>query len=113
MKLTARRIIIFTTDMAGMTGFYRDVLGCRLVTDEPRWKDFDAGGIRIALHNGTSMVGRRPPKIAFYAADVPAARKELMARGLKLGSLVKAGDGLMFFDGKDPDGNPFTVSNRE
>lgn len=59
------------------------------------------------------MVGRRSPKISFYTKDVPAIRKALLARELKLGSLVAANDGLLFFDGKDPDGNPFTISNRE
>ncbi len=59
------------------------------------------------------MVGRHPPKIAFYTKDVSAAREELVARGVELGSIVTANNGLTFFDSKDPDGNPFTISNRE
>ncbi len=34
MKLSMRRIVLFTKDMAGMTAFYRDVLGLRLRKDE-------------------------------------------------------------------------------
>ena len=62
MELKVGRIIIFTNDMEGMADFYRNVLECKLVSDEPGWKDFDAGGMRIALHQGTSAVGRNPPK---------------------------------------------------
>ena len=38
-------------------------------------KEFDANGCVIALHNGTSEVGRRPPKIGFWARDIAAARQ--------------------------------------
>ena len=113
LELAVRRIILFTNDMEAMVAFYRDSLGLALVTDEPNWKDLDGGSIRIALHNGSAMVGRRAPKIAFHAADVPAAREELLARGLKLGALIRSNAGPTFFDGKDPDGNPLTVSDRE
>src|SRR5262245_11181580 len=43
----------------------RIVLGLKLRKDEKGWKEFDANGCVIALHNGTSEVGRRPPKIGF------------------------------------------------
>ncbi len=36
MKLSMRRIVLFTKDMPGMTAFYRDVLGLRLLKDEER-----------------------------------------------------------------------------
>ena len=60
MTLSMRRIVLFTKDMPGMVAFYRDVLGLRLRKDEKGWKEFDANGCVIALHNGTSAVGRRP-----------------------------------------------------
>jgi catechol 2,3-dioxygenase-like lactoylglutathione lyase family enzyme len=65
MRLSMRRIILFTSDMERMTEFYRDVLGLPLRTDERGWKEFDADGCVIALHNGTSRIGARPPKIGF------------------------------------------------
>jgi catechol 2,3-dioxygenase-like lactoylglutathione lyase family enzyme len=106
-----RRIIIFTSQMPTMAAFYRDVLGLRQQADEPGWKEFDAGAIAIALHNGTSEVGRRPPKMVFYAADVAATREALIRRGAKMGK-VKSGAGLDLCEGKDPDGNPFQISTR-
>ena len=35
MKLSMRRIVLFTKDMPGMIAFYREILGLRLLKDEP------------------------------------------------------------------------------
>lgn len=112
MTLSMRRIVLFTRNMPGMVAFYRDVLGLRLRTDEKGWKELDANGCVIALHNGTSEVGRRSPKIGFWTDDVTAARQELLRRGAKVSKLLEGG-GLIRCEGKDPDGNPFSVSNRQ
>jgi catechol 2,3-dioxygenase-like lactoylglutathione lyase family enzyme len=111
MQLSMRRIVLFTKDMPKMIAFYRDVLGLPLVKDEPGWKELDANGCTIALHNGSSQIGKRPPKIGFWSSDVTAAREALLARGAKLGK-VMSGGGLTRCEGKDPDGNPFSISNR-
>jgi len=112
MDLSLKRIIIFTNDMPGMTRFYGEVLGLRQTSDEPGWKVFEAGGCDLALHNGTSAVGTRPPKLSFFSADVAKTRDNLLTRGAKLGK-VKSKDGLDLCEGKDPDGNPFQISNRD
>jgi len=111
MQLTLRRIVLFTPDMPRLTAFYRDVLGLPLRVDEPGWKEFDAGGCGIALHNGTSAVGKRPPKLNFWSEDVAATRDALVARGAKLGKIMSR-PGLTRCEGKDPDGNHFQISNR-
>ncbi len=112
MKLSMRRSVFFTKDMPGMVAFYRDVLGFKLRKDEKGWKEFDANGCLIALHDGTSKTGRRPPKIGFWAPDIAAARRELVARGAAMSKLM-SGAGLVRCEGKDPDGNPFYISDRE
>jgi catechol 2,3-dioxygenase-like lactoylglutathione lyase family enzyme len=112
MTLSMRRIVLFTKDMPGMVRFYRDVLGLRLAKDEKGWKEFDANGCVIALHNGTSAIGKRPPKIGFWAANIAQTRAELVGRGAKMTKLM-AGGGLVRCEGKDPDGNPFSLSDRE
>lgn len=111
MKLSLRRIVLFTRQMPEMTSFYRGVLGLKLRNDEPGWKEFDASGCVIALHNGTSSIGKRPPKLGFWADDIAAARQELIGRGAKMSKLM-AGGGLTRCEGKDPDGNPFSISDR-
>ena len=110
MTLSMLRIVLFTRNMPKMVAFYRDVLGLKLRKDEKGWKEFDAHGCVIALHNGSS-VGKRPPKIGFWTEDIASARQELIGRGAKM-SKVMAGAGLTRCEGKDPDGNPFSISDR-
>lgn len=112
MRLELRRITLFTSNMAAMTAFYRDVIGLELTTDEPGWKDFKAGDCFISLHRGKSRVGARAPKIAFYAANIAAARAALIARGAtSFGKVIDMGD-FSRCDGTDPDGNAVSVSSR-
>lgn len=111
MQLRLSRIILFTSNMDKMTAFYRDVLGFKPKADEKGWRTFDAGSCEIALHGGGRKPGSRSPKLAFDVKDVAAARDALIARGAKMGK-VSSKDGLEFCGGKDPDGNPFALSNR-
>lgn len=112
MPLKLRRIVLFTRNMQAMLAFYRDALGLPLVTDEDGFKEFDAGGCRIALHNGASEIGARPPKLVFYSDSVAATRETLLARGVKLGKMLSQA-GLIRCEGKDPDGNSLQISNRK
>ena len=105
------RVILFTAQIDAMSKFYGEVLGLKQVTNEKGWREFDAGGARIALHSGPSSPGRKGPKIVFHAKDVAALRTALMAKGAKFGK-VKKGDVFCLCDGRDPDGNPIQLSNR-
>lgn len=105
------RVILFTAQIDAMSEFYGEVLGLRRVTNEKGWREFAAGGTRIALHSGSPSPGRKGPKIVFYAKDVAAPRETLVARGARFGK-VRRGDMFCLCDGKDPDGNPIQLSNR-
>jgi len=109
-KLAMARVILFTNQMDKMTAFYRDVLGLPQVTDEKGWREFDAGGARLALHSGPPSPGRKGPKIVFLAKDVAKMRATLIQRGAKFGK-VSEGE-FQLCNGKDPDGNPVQLSNR-
>jgi predicted enzyme related to lactoylglutathione lyase len=102
---------LFTSRMDQMSRFYGEVLGLDQITNEKGWREFAAGGARIALHSGPSSPGRKGPKIVFYAKDVAAVRDKLVARGARFGK-ARQGDVLCLCDGKDPDGNPIQLSNR-
>ena len=111
MEFKLRRIIIYTPNMGEMTLFYRDVLGLKVAGIEKGWIDFEAGACNIALHVGKSEVGKRAPRINFFAKDVAAARAQLVMAGVKMGKIVST----PHFDmcaGKDPDGNPIGISGR-
>lgn len=108
MKLA--RVILFTAQIDVMSKFYGEGLGLKRVTNEKMWREFAAGGARIALHSGPPSPGRKGPKIVFYAKDVAAQREKLVARGAKFGK-VHEGE-FCLCDGKDPDGNPIQLSNR-
>lgn len=105
------RVILFTAQMDVMSDYYGNVLGLRLVTSEPGWREFAAGAVTLALHSGPASPGRKGPKIAFYAEDVGAMRATLVARGAKFGK-VRQGEVFTLCDGKDPDGNWIQLSNR-
>jgi catechol 2,3-dioxygenase-like lactoylglutathione lyase family enzyme len=113
MQFALRRVILFTADLAGMSDFYQNVLGLALLNSEAGWREFDAGGCRIALHLGKSSIGTRSPKFAFHADDVAAARSLLIARGATGLGKVKSGESFDMCDGKDPDGNRFQISGRK
>jgi hypothetical protein len=104
------RVILFTGQMEMMSQFYGQVLGLKQIAEEKGWREFAAGGARIALHSGPSSPGRKGPKIVFYARDVAALRATLVARGARFGK-VKQGV-VCLCDGKDPDGNPIQLSDR-
>jgi catechol 2,3-dioxygenase-like lactoylglutathione lyase family enzyme len=108
MKLA--RVILFTAQIDAMSKFYGEVLGLKRITNEKMWREFAAGGARIALHSGPPSPGRKGPKIVFHAKDVTAMREKLVARGAKFGK-VHQGE-FCLCDGKDPDGNPIQLSNR-
>jgi catechol 2,3-dioxygenase-like lactoylglutathione lyase family enzyme len=110
MKLKMTRVILFTRNMESMTAFYRDALGLKQVTDEKCWREFNAGGLTIALHSGPPSPKSKGPKLVFYAKDIAATREALVARGVKLG---KVGAAPFFLcDGRDPDGNAIQLSSR-
>ncbi len=111
MDLQLRRIILFTPNLEEMTAFYRDIIGLKPLAGEKGWVDFDAGACRLALHAGPSEIGKRPPKLAFFAADVALVRASLMKRGARFGA-VKSTAHFDMCDGRDPDGNPISLSSR-
>jgi len=105
------RIIYFTDKVDEMVAFYRDVMGCALITDEPGWKELQAGQGIIAIHGGSKGTpNARSPKIAFKCDDVPATRAALIAQGVEMGKLW-TGE-ISFCDGVDPGGYAFSISNR-
>ena len=113
MRLDLRRVIIFTPEVERLAAFYRDIIGLRVLNSEDGWIEFAAGGCNLALHQGKSSAGTRPPKLVFYADDVAAARALLVKRGAADMGKLTSSTTFDMCDGKDPDGNPFQLSSRK
>jgi predicted enzyme related to lactoylglutathione lyase len=112
MKLNLKRIVIFTADVPGLAQFYETVMGLTVRSREIGWVEFDAGTCRLALHHGKSTVGKRSPKLVFFAADVSGVRAMLIKRGAGPIGEVQSTAHFDMCDGKDLDGNLYQISSR-
>lgn len=114
MHFKIKRLILFVKDVPAQSKFYRDVFGLKIKGDpsDKDWIELATGGISIGLHSGGKLnEAARPAKIVFFSDDVEAARTELIKRGVKMGKVMSSGS-MQMCDGRDPEGNPFQISNR-
>ena len=51
------RLILRVPSLPSAVAYYRDVLGLKQVTDDKGWREFDAGGVTVALHSGPASPG--------------------------------------------------------
>jgi catechol 2,3-dioxygenase-like lactoylglutathione lyase family enzyme len=115
--LKMRRAMIFVKDLDRMRAFYSAMLGLHPVNAEwtDRFADFEAGGVRFALHaippeaasdieiaTPPSPRERSPVKLTFEVADVDQERSRLAALGATM--LQRPWGG---WEGVDPEGNIF------
>jgi catechol 2,3-dioxygenase-like lactoylglutathione lyase family enzyme len=112
-------IILYVQDMPKMVRFYRDILGLKIsptfkgqdVTDL-YWVTFETGDCSLALHGGgKGNKGIDAPKIVFNVDNVPAAREILCKQDVVLGDIRSPAPGIQVCDGKDPEGNSFSIES--
>jgi predicted enzyme related to lactoylglutathione lyase len=110
-------VILYVRDMAGQVSFYRDQLGLRVRQPQNAadysqafWVELDTGACTLVLHGGGQRrLGQDTPKVVFRVGDIHAAREELAGRGVALGPARSPAPGVWVCDGKDPEGNPFSI----
>jgi lactoylglutathione lyase len=76
-------IMIVVRDMERSVAFYRDVLGLKLLINQPNWTQFDAGNIILALHPDGDEVKVSPTtgmSIGIYVDDMDQAVTEIRRR---------------------------------
>jgi hypothetical protein len=113
--ISANRIILFVKKPKTVADFYLKFFDLKVLetSENGKWIDLDAGGIRIGLHSASRSPKSSPSsKIVFYAKDVAKLRDKLISKGLNLSEIFELED-LKFCDGKDPEGNRFQISNRK
>lgn len=77
------QIGVAVRDLDGMTAFYRDRLGLRLLFAAPGMSFFDCDGVRLMLSLPERGSEQRHGSILYLAvADIHAAHRELVARGV-------------------------------
>jgi len=104
-------VIVHVDDMERMTAFYRDVLGLQPEVTSEWWTTFPTGRALLALHGG-GRIGTHNVRFNFDVADLDAVRGELTTRGVELSEVREPIAGVRVCDGRDPEGNVFTLEER-
>jgi predicted enzyme related to lactoylglutathione lyase len=106
-------VYYWVSDMDRAVKFYEDVLALPLLRrDASNWAEFDAGGVRLALHGA---IDGRPLEVGgatavFRVDDLDAAKAELEGRGAEFDEHVGEVQGFARFASiRDPDGNPIQI----
>lgn len=112
--------IVFAKDISRLAEFYADGLGLPVIDAPmaPGWIEFDAGGVRLALHAIPPREARKieitnpprareetPLKLVFEVDDLMAARRRLVQFGATMFEPRPSG----VCDGIDPEGNVFSL----
>lgn len=100
-------VYFFVSDMDRAVGFYRDVLGLRLLyRTGDDWAQFEAGPVQLGLHGSGPGQHRPGGTLAFRVDDLDASRAALAARGIGFTPEGVGEDGEpRFVEFSDPDGN--------
>lgn len=114
-------VILYVEDMAAQVSFYRDILG--LAVREPQdvqdygsvyWVELETGTCTLALHGGGQRrSGLDAPKIVFRVTNVALAKDELLKRNVSMGEIRSPAPGIQVCDGRDPEGNRFSIESRQ
>ena len=120
--LGASQIMAFvaTKDGARARAFYGEVLGLRLVSDEPFAIVFDSGGVQLRVQKVASVTPAPYTVLGWSVTDIDAAIERLRAGGVRFESFGLPGqdergvwtadDGTRVAWFKDPDGNVLSLT---
>ena|SRR5436190_3073288 len=100
-------VVVYVSDMARATAFYRETLGLEPDFESEHWTTFKTGACTLALH-----AGKEAPDPTFLVADLDAERERLIAAGVEVTEIREPAAGLRVFDARDPDGNRFSLESR-
>ena len=112
-------VIQYVKDMQSQVSFYRDIFGLQVLYPQglenysnEMWVTLNTGECVLALHGGgKGRLGADTPKIVFGVEDIHKARDYLLQHNVPLGEVRTAAPGVFVCDGKDPEGNPFSIES--
>lgn len=120
--LGASKVMAFvaTADAARARSFYRDVLGLRLVGDEPFALVFESGGTSLRVQKVTTVTPPPYTVLGWSVSDIEATMERLRAGGVRFEAFGLPGqdtsgvwtapDGARVAWFKDPDGNLLSLT---
>ena len=100
-------VVVYVRDMEAAVDFYRNTLGLDVQFESEHWTTFRTGGCTLALHPGVAE-----PDPTFRVDDIDAERERLAVAGVEVSDVREPTPGVKVFDGRDPDGNPFSLESR-
>src|SRR5271157_5556971 len=119
-KLSTMVGFVVTTDPAAAHKFYTEVLGFRLLTDDPFALAFDANGAMLRVGKAKQFTPAPNTVLGWEVEDISLAASELEARGVTFERYANMkpdeqgifafpnGDKVAWF--KDPEGNVLSIS---
>ena len=120
--LTQNELVAFsaTTDAPRALAFYKDVLGLRLVADEPWAIVFDAAGTMLRIQKAPEHTPAKHTLLGWKVADIAQAMAGLAERGVVFeqypwmqqdaAGVWTTPDGVKIAWFKDPDGNVLSLT---
>jgi catechol 2,3-dioxygenase-like lactoylglutathione lyase family enzyme len=73
---------IMTTDRARAVAFYRDIMGFRLLAEDPFAATFDMRGLTVRLSDTGDLAPSPHPVLGWTVKGIHAAVRDLAARGV-------------------------------
>lgn len=111
---------VATKDSGAARAFYADVLGLRLVADEPYALVFDAGGTELRVQKVRELSPHPFTSLGWLVSDIGDAVRSLGERGVRFEryewvtqdglGIWTADDGTRVAWFRDPDGNLLSVA---
>jgi predicted enzyme related to lactoylglutathione lyase len=76
-------VVLYSRDLDRARTFYRDVLGLPILLEEPHVLHFDAGSVRVAIHQYPTEGAREAPEgfLVFAVDNLDVAYADLKGRG--------------------------------
>lgn len=113
-------VVLHVQDMQKQVQFYGEILGLDVIAPSglseysgETWVELDTGACRLCLRaGGNRQYGADASRIVFEIDAIEAAHDALLDMGVDLGDLRSPTPGVTVCDGRDPEGNAFSLERK-